>query len=162
MSEGERHSARADYHLVCLAEFGKTPEPESWDERAVLLVGKDHSGFLLRTGCSSGRVWVTVRGVASPPAAPLAEELKEWEVAQEETLTIAGELTLISPLGGGPFVERVFVPEQPGLHRVRARARGRGRNWDLATENPVEEYDVTLWPVTAIEPGLLLDDEGLT
>lgn len=126
----------------------------------MLLVGKGESGFLLHTGCSSGRVWVTVRSLAAAPATPLGDSLKTWETVQEETLTIAGPLTLISPLGGRPFVKGAFLPAQPSLHRVRALARGRAQNRDLVSEHPSEEYDVTLWPVTTIEPGVLLGHDG--
>lgn len=161
MTESRRHSARADHHLVCLAEFGRSPEPEIWHPKEVVFVGKHQSGLLLRTGCSSGRVWVTIRSLDRAPATPLADSLDGWDVGQEVTLTITGDLTLISPLGGSPFVRRAFAPERPGLHRVRALARGRARNRDRVSETPSEEYDVAFWAVTETEPEILVGDDGL-
>jgi hypothetical protein len=117
------------------------------DNSPSLITSDEVLSIVFATGCRLGPVWVTLHALNGPPPASLQTVTEQgWDEGDEETLSITSPLSVSSPSCYSQQ-ENVFVPVRPGLHRVRVLARGRWVAWDAILESPLEEFDISVWPV---------------
>lgn len=121
------------------ADVAAIPGSDAGQELVVLTNGG--SGVVVSVGVRDGRVEVDV---TSDPS-------ESWGAVEDEdevVLNVHDELWLDSPTVENDL-DAVFTPTRPGPHHVRVRARGRRRNYDLSVggKNPVEWYQIAIWPV---------------
>lgn len=155
---GVKYLASYAEHLFYLSSGNDFPEYEQdWPSDTIFGGDRSGKGAILLTGCWGGDMWVTVRSRTTPPA-PLAQAMKGWEVGEENTMTIRKPL---SAFDGEEWGEQIFTPTVPGLHRVRVLAKGRAIAYDDVCDPPVEEYEITIWPVLAKEPRERRGDDGV-
>jgi hypothetical protein len=95
---------------------------------------------LLFTGVRDGRV--EVRFTSTPDGGDSFEE------GEQAVIELSEPLWLESPTVESDLEDPVVVPEQPGRHHIRVRARGRSRHEDesVVGREPVEWYEVAIWP----------------
>ncbi|MEV6897717.1 hypothetical protein [Amycolatopsis sp. NPDC051372] len=108
------------------------------------LVGTDFiNGAVVLTGIHTGSVTVTVQAL---DAAPDSVELDGWdEVAEVSVDSEYGELIVHGVDEAHPdFPELAHAG--PGSYRLRVHARGRDIAPHLNVEDPVEDYQISVWP----------------
>lgn len=157
------HIARVDHHHLLLVPFNVAPhfDRAAWRGAKVVVVGEDNRAIAVKTACAAGVVRLVLEEL-DRPAVKLEDEMADWDLGAECTLEVREGLTLMSPIGGRQqVVYDAVTPVRPGLHRLRVTARGRVGQWDVVTDDPVEEYSLTIWPVDHAEPGRLLGDDGI-
>jgi hypothetical protein len=64
---------------------------------------------------------------------------------KETNLDVNGALHLTSTLFWS-VLEPVYTPANPGARRVRVVTKGRGSAYDLVVDEPLEVYELTIWP----------------
>lgn len=155
---GVRYLASYTEHQFYLSSGDHFPNFEDdWPRDTILGVDRSGKGAVVLTGCWGGDVWVTVRPRTTPPP-PLAQSMRGWEVGEENTMVINKPL---SAYDGNEWGEDVYTPTVPGLHRVRMLAKGRAIAYDEVCDPPVEEYEITIWPVLTKEPRERRADDGV-
>ncbi|BCK73031.1 hypothetical protein Srufu_069840 [Streptomyces libani subsp. rufus] len=102
----------------------------------------DHGAWIL-TGINTGPVRVEAHCLdAAPPV-----EATEWEeVVEISVRSTAGDLRINSGYDITPDALPVLNPHGPGWYRMRVHASGRSINPDGVSDEPVEDYLITVWP----------------
>lgn len=135
-------SARADYHQMYLAPFGRWPEYDMAQEDALIQTMPDERSIIIASGIAAGPVTIDVELVASPEAA--AND--GWEESFDGHMVIDDPpLFMWSPTSDqetGP----VFDPPAKGRYGFRLSCRGRGLAYDRTVFEPVEHYLLQFWP----------------
>ena len=151
--DANRLKVRISEHVFYLKPPSSRPV---WDSTWVLsdrLIGvSDGPSIICPTGCYVGWVWVTVRALDSSPG-PLSEiEHLGWEEGDEVSIPITSRMDMQSPTVSARH-RAVYVPTNPGIHRVRVTARGRWTDYGgIADGDPHEEFEVTIWPTGSSAP----------
>lgn len=158
---GTKYLAYTDEGQFDLAPFNHPYDMDTdWDDVAVLTVDRKGKAAKVLTGCVMGNVWVTVRPRTTPPPS-LAQSMPGWEFGEEADITVTKPL-FGADVYGESWYEKVFTPTEPGLHRIRVLAKGRtaGADQDVCDGEPVESYDITIWPVPTKEPRIKRGNPG--
>ena len=158
MIEESRHLAHVSAHCLFLAADDAEMATDGLAIGRLLSISRT-GGMWLSAACVYGPIWVTVRQLPMVPWEPLPEAMKGWEIGEEATVLVIESLSLYDPIGGFHAPD-VFVPEHPGLHRVRVLARGRAAPDELVQDDPREEYDISLWPLEVDPQWASAGDEG--
>ncbi|MFD0967467.1 hypothetical protein [Plantactinospora endophytica] len=125
------------------------------------LVGVTDGALLVRTGCRSGWVDLTVELRVERPAAATSG----WdEVVEVSYRSAVGQSHVRSARGGGTDFPRISF-RGPGNYRIRVHARGRhgpaGRTLAGRTvDDRAEEYLCQVWPAPAGRTEILRRAEG--
>lgn len=161
----EEQQILAAWHQVFLTPFDTSPEFVGDGVGTLIAEASEPEHLIVRTGCATGPVRVSLVARTTSPQAGLesvGEELGPWEAREEVSLPINRPLFWSSP-DPGPDLPRdpAFIPQAPGPHRVRVSARGRNRAFDAAILEPVEDYLVQVWPELAMRgPEVLSSDQA--
>ncbi len=152
MTAAPSYQVRVDYHQFLLAPlYGGSPVLDPSTAGPVLAFDPSVPGtVIVRTGCASGPVNVTVR-IGHEPVPDLAAAVDGWDVAEQAAILIADDLYLAPLEGIGP-APLVYTLAAPGLHLVQVLARGRAAQYDAVVDEATEDYDITITPVTT-DPG---------
>ncbi|ABW11094.1 conserved hypothetical protein [Parafrankia sp. EAN1pec] len=146
-----------DGHCFGLVE-GELPNPPSFARNG--LVEAVSGGVLVRTGMGTGRVRVSLRVLATPPAPPVPADAVRWDeivdvswtaangaaaVAGAGASTAGGTTTTGVGAGAGSATDlgHLTTPPWPGDYRLRVYAHGR----DGAGED--ETYELVVWSAPA-------------
>lgn len=108
------------------------------------LVGANYGGAVVLTGINSGWVNVTVELL---DAAPDSVDLDDWdEVVEVSVDSEDGELIVHGLAEDPPPEFPELAHAGPGLYRLRVHARGRDTLAHGNSEEPVEDYKISVWP----------------
>ena len=131
------------------------PEPVSDEEALRVLQGQvtgqippsvESDELLVRTGIYSGPVRVKAGLLETRPELVEAD----WEDIEEYSLRLETGTISLTGFRDEPFlIGRIAAG--PVDYRVRIHAKGRDINYDLAVEEPCEDYLILLWPEAAKE-----------
>ena len=148
MSNGDDIVTAGDVVHVSRHQFGLIDHiwPRARTETSVVpgLATIHPQAVLIYTGVAGGVVNVSVEVRDTPPAAP---ELDDWdEVADFDFETVTGEMIVAASMSSPPQLP-VLTPDGPGRYRARLSVRGRDTSFDLTVTEPVEDYDLKVWPV---------------
>ncbi|PYI69758.1 hypothetical protein CVV68_01215 [Arthrobacter livingstonensis] len=126
------------------------PEPVSDEEALRLLQGQvtgqipppfESDQLLVRTGIYMGPVRVTTEVLETRPELVEAD----WEDIEEYSLRLETGTISLTGFRDEPFlIGRIAAG--PVDYRVRIHAKGRDINYDLAVDEPCEDYLIVLWP----------------
>ncbi|WP_323098125.1 hypothetical protein [Intrasporangium sp. YIM S08009] len=155
----------AAWHQIYLTPFDASPQFVGDGLGTLVAAASEPAHLIVRTGCATGPVRVNLMALLGPPEGalePARDEPEPWEALEEISVPITVPLFWSSPDPGLDLPrDPAFIPKLPGPHRVRVSARGRNRAFDLAIDEPVEDYLVQLWPErTMREPEVLRSDRA--
>ncbi|MGI5260882.1 hypothetical protein [Streptomyces angustmyceticus] len=102
----------------------------------------DHGAWIL-TGINTGHVRVAAHCLDTAPPV----EATDWEeIVEISVRSTAGDLRINSGYEITPDALPVLNPQGPGWYRMRVHASGRSTNPDGVSEEPVEDYLISVWP----------------
>jgi hypothetical protein len=103
-------------------------------------------GARIHTGIDTGPVWVrAVPLAAHPPEGPRSDT--DWTEVVEAGINLPhGNLRIDSLAHGLVPGLPLLSPSGPGWYRVLVKARGRDVAHDAVVDDPVEDYEITIWP----------------
>ncbi|MGW4395149.1 hypothetical protein ACWEHA_07655 [Amycolatopsis nivea] len=108
------------------------------------LVGTDSSGAVVLAGITTGRVTVTLQILESEPD---SVEVDGWDEVAEVSVDAEEGYLLVHNMEGNPPAELdQLAYVGPGSYRLRVHARGRDTAPHSNTPEPVEEYQISVWP----------------
>ena len=90
--------------------------------------------------------WIEMRVVTADE--PPAEISDEWDAVSETTLWCPRGVLSVYSMMGNTTEELVDLSVRPGLIRVRAHARNRIHESVRAEDDPPEQHELLVWPVT--------------
>ena len=152
MSDGDDIVTASDVVRISHHQFGLIDDiwPGARTETSVVpgLATIHPPAVLIYTGVAGGVVNVSVEVREAPPAAP---ELDGWdEIADFDFETVTGEMMVAATMFSSPQLP-VLTPDGPGRYRARLSVRGRDTSFDLTVTEPVEDYDLKVWPVNVAQ-----------
>jgi hypothetical protein len=108
------------------------------------LVGADARGAVVLAGITTGSVTVTLQVLDTEPD---TVELDGWdEVAEVSVEPEEGDLLICAPGNAPPPELYELAHVGPGSYRLRVHARGRDIAPHSNTPEPVEQYQISVWP----------------
>jgi hypothetical protein len=147
------------YHQFFLAPFGHTPILDPAKPGRLLVADPAGPAAIVCCGCAIGPVNVTVT-IADTELPEIAAAAGEWEIAEQMTLQVKGDLYLVPLVPEGPVV-KIYSPPAPGPHIVQAFARGRATHYDSVVEEPTEDYLIAIAPTTSPRSRVRVGDDGI-
>ena len=116
----------------------------------IYLVGDDLLHVSSPTECTGFAAthsgWIEMRIVTRDD--PPSEIADEWDAVSETTLWCPGGVLSVYSMMGSTTDELVGLPVPPGLIRVRAHARNRIHESVRTDEDPPEQHELLVWPVS--------------
>ncbi|MFF1819427.1 hypothetical protein ACFVWG_19165 [Kribbella sp. NPDC058245] len=153
------HQVMVIYHQFFLAPYGHATLPDPAAPGRLLNADPEGRAAIVRCGCAMGPVNVSIN-VGTDDFPDLAVAAAEWEIAEEMSLQIDGDLYLVPLVPEGPVI-KVYSPPAPGPHVVQAFARGRANHYDSVVEDPTEDYLITIAPTAAPRPRRQVGDDTI-
>lgn len=159
------HQILVAWHQLYLVPFNTSPQFVGEGVGTLVAAAADTRHLIVRTGCATGPVRVSLTAHPASPVDAFARtpgEAGPWEAVEEVSLPVLEPLFWSSPDPGFDLPrEAAFTPVRPGSHRVRVSARGRNTAYDLAVLDPMEDYHVDVWPEPHLrDPAVLLADSA--
>lgn len=115
-------------------------------------------GAWILTGINTGNV--RVRAEVLDVAASV--DTASWEeIVEISVQSVLGELRINSGYEITPDNLPVLNPRGPGWYRMRVHARGRSVSPDGVSQEPVEDYLITVWPQEKAASEVLRTSEGI-
>ncbi|UXY32172.1 hypothetical protein [Streptomyces sp. HUAS TT20] len=100
-------------------------------------------GAWILTGINTGNVRVRAEVLDAAPSVDTAS----WdEIVEISVQSVLGDLRIHSGYEITPDNLPVLNPRGPDWYRMRVHARGRSVNPDGVSQEPVEDYLITIWP----------------
>ncbi|CAN3985940.1 hypothetical protein KPATCC21470_8672 [Kitasatospora purpeofusca] len=131
-------------------------------DRSTGLIVVMNVGARVQTGIHNGPVNVRATVLETRPG-PDARLREDWSEIVEASISAPHGNLRVDSLADGPVPALPLLsPYGGGWYRVLVTARGRDTARDAVVEDPVEDYDITIWPEPPSPPRVLqaLDDCG--
>ncbi|WP_175647249.1 hypothetical protein [Streptomyces cyaneochromogenes] len=110
-------------------------------------------GAIILTGIRTGDVQVTAEARQTPPQ---ADDDTTWEEIVEVSLQCQSGQLLVESLDLGPAEDLPnLATTGPGWYRIRVHAHGRGTNPDGTDSDPIERYQLTVWPSAEAQAAIM-------
>ncbi|HON74362.1 MAG: hypothetical protein WAW82_13805 [Candidatus Lutibacillus vidarii] len=162
------HRILVAWHQLYLVPFDVSPQFVGDGVGTLIAAAAEPGHLIVRTGCATGPVRVTLTSLPTPPVAVsdapaggAVDAEDPWEAIEEVSLPVCEPLFWSSPDPGFDLpAEAAFTPQSPGPHRFRVSARGRLTAYDEAIVDPVEEYLVQVWPEPALRAAVAERSDG--
>jgi hypothetical protein len=132
--------ARTDHHMFFLTDEGTQP---GYLVPTNGLIAVDVGIAVIFTGVHMGVVDLEVDGRESRPTDVPADG---WDEVVETSVNLPSGRLAVSHLMNDPPDLPIFTAAGPGHYRVRVHARGRDTMPDGVAFEPVEAYQITVWP----------------
>lgn len=130
------------HHLLYVQDAGSQPPPLLTPSNGLTASGKGI--VVVFTGIASGLVRVVVEVHEDPPPDP---QLDEWdEVVETALVAPLGRIVVRGPMSDPPPNLPNLARQGAGQYRLRVYARGRDIAPDTATLDPIEDYQLAIWP----------------
>lgn len=130
------------YHTFYLADSGASPEPKFEPGNGLILVQPGVA--VVYTGIHTGQVAVSVELWDGRPTELITDG---WDEVVEVTMRAPiGQVRVRGPMDNPPEGLPELTEAGPGNYRVRVHARGRDTAPDLVAFEPVEQYNIIIWP----------------
>ncbi|KQV14644.1 MULTISPECIES: hypothetical protein [unclassified Kitasatospora] len=140
-------------HSFGLLDAGMIPSgPEDFSTGLIVIMT---AGTRIHTGIDSGpvAVAVTVRA-ARPPETQLPAD--DWTEIVEASIHAPNGSLRVDSLANGPTLELpLLTPEGAGWYRILVQARGRDNAFDAVVSQPVEDYQISIWPEPPSPPRII-------